>query len=259
MKFSILISSYNKGKFIKECINSCLNQKEKDYEIILYDNYSNDNTNEILEIFKNNNKLKIFKKKRISKFAALNQIDLIKNAFKKSKGNIICLLDADDIIDKNKLITLKKNYIKKQSIESIFDLPIINKSNSFKKFKLKTKFQNNIWPTIIPTSSISCRRPLFIDFLKSSFLTKFKNLEIDFRFNVYIRNLNKKHLILKNDITYYRQVKDGIMSNTKKFSKNWWNKRLEAHEYMKKLLKKNNINYDNKIDYFLSNLMSRLN
>ena len=44
MKFSILISSFNKGKYIRKCITSCLNQKEKNFEVILYDNFSEDNT-----------------------------------------------------------------------------------------------------------------------------------------------------------------------------------------------------------------------
>ena len=61
MKFSILISSYNKGKYIEKCINSCLDQKLMNYEIILFDNYSTDNTFRILKKFKN--EIKIFKKK----------------------------------------------------------------------------------------------------------------------------------------------------------------------------------------------------
>ena len=89
MKFSILISSFNKGKYLGKCLNSCLNQKENDYEIIVFDNYSTDNTSKILNKFKKFPRIKIFKKKKISKSPALNQIDLIKNAFVKSKGKII--------------------------------------------------------------------------------------------------------------------------------------------------------------------------
>ena len=48
MKISILISSYNKGKYIKESIESCLMQDEKNFEVILFDNFSNDETNNIL-------------------------------------------------------------------------------------------------------------------------------------------------------------------------------------------------------------------
>jgi len=254
MRFSILISSYNKGKYIEKCITSCLNQKEKDFEVILFDNYSNDNTSKILIKFKD--KIKIYKKKRVSKSAALNQIDLINHAFRKSKGQFICLLDADDYFNINKLSILKKYFLKKKKIDIIFDLPI-KKNNSQKiKFKNYNKIQKNIWPTIIPTSSISCSRVFFDKFLKKNFLRRYNNLEIDFRLNVYSRSLNKNFFICRENITYYRQVNDGIMSNIKKFSKKWWVKRLEAHNFMKKLLFNHNLKYKNKFDYLLSKILS---
>ena len=139
MKFSILISSFNKGKYLGKCLNSCLNQKENDYEIIVFDNYSTDNTSKILNKFKKFPRIKIFKKKKISKSPALNQIDLIKNAFVKSKGKIICLLDADDYFNPNKLSVLKKNFDQKNHINTIFDLPIKKYGSFKKKFKDKKK------------------------------------------------------------------------------------------------------------------------
>ena len=60
-------------------------------------------------------------------------------------------------------------------------------------------------------------------------------MEIDFRFNVFARNIYKNYYICKNDITNYRQVDGSIMSNIKKFSKKWWIKRHEAHKFMQKL------------------------
>lgn len=255
MKFSILISSFNKGRYLKKCINSCINQKEKDFEIILYDNYSTDNTSKILEQYKS--KIKIYKKKRLSKYPAFNQIDLILNAFKKSKGSIICLLDADDFFLDNKLSTLKKYFNKQKKINTIFDLPIEKNNNYEKKFKIKRKIQKNIWPTIIPTSGISSKRIFFNRFIKKTFLKKFKNLEIDFRLNVYSRNIDKKFLIINNDLTTYRKVNNGIMSNIKKYSKKWWKKRYEAHNFMNDLFLKNNMRYNNNIDFLLSKFFSK--
>ena len=253
MKFSILISSFNKGKYIKKCISSCLNQNEKDFEIILIDNYSTDSTSRILRKFEN--KIQIYKKKRVSNSAALNQIDVIRYAFKKSKGQFVCLLDADDYFNTNKLEVLKKYFFKKK-INILFDLPI-KKYNSKKiKFENKKKIQKNIWPSIIPTSSISCSRVFFNEFLKKCFIKKYHNLEIDFRLNVYSRNLKKNFFICKEDITFYRQVDDGIMSSLKKFSKKWWIKRLEAHNFMEKLFSNHNIKYSNKIDFLLSKILS---
>ena len=85
----------------------------------------------------------------------------------------------------------------------------------------------------------------------------YKHLEIDFRLNVYSRNILKNFYICKNNITNYRQVNDGIMSNIKKFSKKWWIKRLEAHNFMQKLFSKHNIKYNNRLDFLLSKIMSK--
>ena len=52
MKFSIIITSYNKGSYIEKCIKSCLEQSEKNFEIIVCDNYSDDGSIAIFEKYK---------------------------------------------------------------------------------------------------------------------------------------------------------------------------------------------------------------
>ena len=54
MKFSILISSYNKGNYIEKCIKSCLAQSNKNLEIIVVDNYSSDETEKLLRKYSKN-------------------------------------------------------------------------------------------------------------------------------------------------------------------------------------------------------------
>ena len=77
MKFSIIITSYNKVNYIEKCIKSCLEQSEKNFELIVCDNYSDD---ESFSIFKKYEKfLTLIQKKKISIHAQLNQIDLIKS------------------------------------------------------------------------------------------------------------------------------------------------------------------------------------
>ena len=72
MKSSILITSYNKGKYLEQCILSCLNQNTiNEGEILVLDNYSNDNSDQILKKFEN--KIKIYKKEKISEFPAINR------------------------------------------------------------------------------------------------------------------------------------------------------------------------------------------
>jgi len=252
---SILISSYNKGNYIEECINSCLNQTYKNFEIILLDNFSNDKTNRILKKF--SKQIKILRRKKISKFPSLNQIDLLIKAFKVSKGSIICLLDADDFFHQNKIEKIKKLFLLKKKNNVIFDLPIIKKKNYKKKFSLKKKYQKNIWPTIIPTSSISFSRVFFKKCLDLKIFNKFDLLEIDFRINVLAINFFKNYYITKQNITYYRETENSIMSNMKKYSKKWWIKRNQAHQYMINLFKRNKIKYNN-LDYSITKMINLL-
>ena len=250
---SILISSYNKGNYLEDCLNSCLNQSYKNCEIILLDNYSNDKTNKILKKF--SKQVEILRKRKISKFPSLNQIDLLTKAFKISKGSIICLLDADDFFHQKKIEKIKKLFLSKKKNDVIFDLPIIKKKNFNKKFKLKKKMQKDIWPTIIPTSSISMRRSFFKKCLNLKIFNKFNLLEIDFRINVLAINFFKNYYILKENVTFYRETEASIMSNLKKYSKKWWIKRNQAHEYMINLLKKNKIKYKN-LDYSVTKMIN---
>ena len=99
---SILITNFNKDKFLKKTLSSIVNQNFKNYEIILFDDASTDNSLAIIKKFK---KVKLIKNLNAnsSKSPPLNQVKGIIEAFKLSKGNIVCLLDSDDIFTKNKL------------------------------------------------------------------------------------------------------------------------------------------------------------
>jgi len=60
IKVSVLIPSYNHGKYIKQCINSALNQTLKDIEIIIGDDCSTDNSRKVIEKFKDKRIKKVF-------------------------------------------------------------------------------------------------------------------------------------------------------------------------------------------------------
>ena len=254
MKFTILITSYNKEKYLEECIQSCLNQNKNDYEIILCDNFSDGGTKAILTEFEN--KIKIIKKKKVSKHGPVNQMDLIKEGLNISKGDYICLLDGDDYFHSDKLKTLEKYLDTNKNLNIIFDLPEIKKDDELKQLKIKRKYQNNVWPTIINTSSITIKKNFLIEFFTKKLFENFDLLEIDFRLNVYSRCIDKKFLIIPDKMTVYRYVEGSIITSIKKFSKIWWVKRLQAHEYMSYIFKINNLHYKYSIDWFFSKVLS---
>ncbi len=250
MKFSILISSYNKVNYIEKCIQSCLEQTYKNFEIILIDNYSNDGTDTILKKYEKNIIIKkVFKG---SDYSSVNQIDLLKKAFQISKGEVACLLDADDYFENNKLEKLKTIFSKKKEIEVVFDKPKILINSNINYFKIKNKYSKYIWPTTHPTSSISIKRSFFKTILEKQLFDNYPLLEIDFRITNLSKIIYKNFFVTEEIITVYRKVSDGIMSQIKKFSNKWWIKRLDAHYFICDIFKKYKIPYKKNYDFYIT-------
>lgn len=93
------MSVYNAEDYLKESVESILNQTYKDFEFIIYDDASTDNSRTILEKYKSlDNRLCLH-------FNTKNE-GLTKNlnlAIKQSQGGFIARMDADDICDPERL------------------------------------------------------------------------------------------------------------------------------------------------------------
>ena len=91
------MNAYNSEKYIEEAINSVVKQSYKNWELIIYDNCSNDQTK---------NKVKLFKDKRIKYILAKKHSHLGKARFDAEKyldGEYLGILDSDDIWESKKL------------------------------------------------------------------------------------------------------------------------------------------------------------
>jgi len=226
---SILIANYNNEVYLKKCLDSVLNQKYKKIEVIVVDDYSNDNSLNILNKYKNS--IKIIKNKKKTKYGSFNQINAYQLGFKKSKGKIIFFLDSDDYFSKKKISEIV-NFFKKNKSSIVFDLPIYD----FKNKKMKKKFIQKLfilstWPRFSPQSCISLRRNYAKEIFKNSKIKKFNTIWFDFRIAIYTFLKFKKIIVLKKHLTYYRQNPNSVSKKFKTFSKNWWIRRSEAHDY----------------------------
>ena len=250
---SILITNYNKEKFLKKTINSCLKQNYKNKEIIFFDDKSNDNSLKIVQKYKKVFLIKNKKKKYLSD--PLNQINGIVETFKKSKGNYLFLLDSDDRFKTNKISNIIKIFKNNKEVKFIQDSPKMNRKNIIKLKKKKHFF--SIWPSFYNTSCITVEKIFFKEFLKLIQKNKFPNLEIDARLSIYAF-LRNKFKILDNSYTFYNYDMHGITSNYKKFGVKWWKKRKEAFEYMFYLMIKLGLNIKKGPDYYITNLINFL-
>jgi glycosyltransferase involved in cell wall biosynthesis len=100
MKISVALCTYNGEKFLKEQIDSILNQTVKVDEIIVCDDISTDDTLTILEEYsnKNPNLFKIYKNEK-----NLRSVKNFEKAIQLCTGDIVFLADQDDIWVENKI------------------------------------------------------------------------------------------------------------------------------------------------------------
>ena len=98
-KFSIVIPVYNVEKYLEKCLDSVFNQTYKDYEVIVVNDGTKDNS---MDIVKNYN-VKVITQKNQGLSAARN------HGVKKATGDYLIFLDSDDYWEKDLLKELAKS------------------------------------------------------------------------------------------------------------------------------------------------------
>ena len=88
--FSIILPTYNRASFLRRSIGSILSQTFSDFELLIIDDASTDNTKEIIDGFKDERIRYIRNEKNIERSASRNK------GIELSTGKYICFLDSDD-------------------------------------------------------------------------------------------------------------------------------------------------------------------
>ena len=135
-KVSVLMNCYNSELYIRESVQSLIDQTYKDWELIVWDDASIDSTINIIQSF-NDNRIKIYKNDAHCGLC-LGRI----RAQKFLKGEYISILDSDDIYEKDKL----KNQIQAFNIDPNLTLVTswYSKINENGKELKKIKFSKNL-------------------------------------------------------------------------------------------------------------------
>lgn len=89
---SVIIPAYNVEKYIKACLDSLINQTYSNFEIIVVNDGSTDQTEEILRSYQSNPKFRIYSQKNGGLSAARNQ------GLKLANGELVCFIDSDDSV-----------------------------------------------------------------------------------------------------------------------------------------------------------------
>jgi sialic acid synthase SpsE/spore coat polysaccharide biosynthesis protein SpsF (cytidylyltransferase family) len=122
---TVYITNFNYSNYIKQAVESVLNQKHQDFELIIIDDGSTDNSKKIIEEYKDHPKINIIYQKN----KGLNVTNNI--ATRLSRGKFIIRLDADDFLNENALLLMVQELEGNDDIGLVFsDYYLVNKEGS---------------------------------------------------------------------------------------------------------------------------------
>ena len=134
-KISVIVNCHNGEKYLADCLESILKQKYKNLEIILYDNFSTDNSKIIANNFKDD-RIKLFSSNK-----KLHLYDARNEAINNASGELIAFLDVDDWWDENYLISRAKKFD-----DYNYDIFYTNTLIFYEKNKRFSKYKDYILP-----------------------------------------------------------------------------------------------------------------
>ena len=157
-KISIIVNCYNGSKYLKDCLDSIKNQSYKNFELIFWDNQSQDNSKDIFYEYINDKRFKYFLSDTHTTLYEARNL-----AIEKSSGEFISFLDTDDWWMQDYLLNRVAIFDKNQDFLFSF-------SNCFHYFQRKKN--KKIFTKIkMPSGNV-------FDFLSKNYLVKISCLMI---------------------------------------------------------------------------------
>ena len=188
---SIIIPAYNHAKFIKKALKSVINQTFENWEAIVIDNYSTDDTEKILNEYKDS-RIKYIKIKNNGIIAKSRNAGI-----REAKGEWIAFLDSDDWWTNDKLEICLKNI--DINVDFIYhDLKIVYSKSRF-NFKRKKYIGRQLKKPILPD--------LLINYITKG--TAIGNSSVIVRKNILakIRGISEnKNLVASEDFNTWARI-----------------------------------------------------
>lgn len=221
---SIIIPTYNRAHLIGETLNSVLAQTYSNWECIVVDDGSTDNTPEVLAAYCAKDSRFQYHKRPLEKPKGANACR--NYGFELSKGEYVNWFDSDDVMHEKKLsvqiggllnsnldYSICQSLVFEDSIDNIigYRSEIINSEDIFYDF-LTTSV---VWLTGIPV----WRKAMFkkFDYLFDEELQAAQEWEFFCR----ILLKNKNYTVVNESLVYIRKHKDNITFNSKKELREW--------------------------------------
>ena len=221
MRFSIIVPVYKTEKYLKQCVDSVLNQSFTDFELILIDDGSPDNCGKICDSY-------AVKDKRVRTVHKLNSgvADTRNIGMREAKGEFLCFLDSDDywidnqvllridkILNEKNVDVLQLNYcfyyqdsknIEIRKVEGVNEDETIDYEQRLYQLIEGNRFTASTWGTVVSKS--------FIEIHNLYFLNGVKNTE-DVDWVVRIFSFHPRFSIVNEPVYVYRKNREGAVTS----------------------------------------------
>jgi len=154
VEFSIIVPTYNRAGFLPRLIKSVLNQTNRNFELIIVDDGSTDETKEVVDGY-SDQRIKYYYTENQERSAARNF------GIGKSNGRFVCFLDSDDELKSGHLECLEEAIQLHPSIH-VFrtQYEFVNRDGTRRTSAFSAKVPNpgDIWRNFYPVASYCMRR-----------------------------------------------------------------------------------------------------
>ncbi|WP_456867477.1 glycosyltransferase family 2 protein [Galbibacter sp. BG1] len=222
---SIITPVYNSSKFLKENIESVQKQTFVDYEHILIDDCSSDNSVEMIECYN-------------QKDARIKLIKLSKNSgagvarnkgIKEANGRFIAFLDSDDLWDENKLKKQLNFMLENKSFFSFTSYEKISESGKRTGKVVSYPKEELTYERALFNNPIGCLTAMYdTDFYGKCYMPEIRKRQ-DYALWLKLLKLSKAHYLCQN-LSFYRNRKGSISSKKFNLIKYQWKVYRELEE-----------------------------
>jgi teichuronic acid biosynthesis glycosyltransferase TuaG len=215
---SIITPLYNKERFVLECIKSVLNQIYQNWEWIIVDDKSNDDSVKIITPFaeKDNRINLILSPENQGAGPARN------TAIKQAKGKYIAFLDSDDIWTNDKL-SVHINFMEQDNMSfSHTSYGYIDEDGKRIRETFHVSKQPVSYKDLLKRTEISCLTAIFnADILGKRYMPTIRRKQ-DYALWLNILKEGHKSVPLDKELAFYRQVRGSNTSNKFKLIISHW-------------------------------------
>jgi glycosyltransferase involved in cell wall biosynthesis len=230
--FSIVLPTFNREKLLGKAVESIINQSFKNWELLIVDDGSTDNTESLISSF-NDNRIKYHWQPNMGRSAARNK------GISLAAGNYICFLDSDDYYLSEHLQSFLVSIQQKKHAIAIFVKGLLLEKDSIKSFvplsepdngKLNFFLDNSIHSQqvcihneILKTEKfnpelsigedlelwmrIADKWPVYVNYDRTVVVCDHENRSVNkMKFNVGLEQLRSFKLIFKNNINQREKI-----------------------------------------------------